>query len=59
MVADGDHVLATLDGQVAPERGVSKHTTAMVLSALTARGVPLIAVEEALWTVVETLQATD
>ncbi len=59
VVADGHQVLATLDGEVAPEHGVSKHTTTMVLSALTARGVPLIAVEEALWTVVETLQPTD
>lgn len=55
----GGNVLATLDGEVAPERGVTKHTTAMVLSALTAKGVPLIAVEEALWTAVETLQAPD
>ena len=59
VVADADAVLATLDGQVAPDRGVTAGTTGMVLTALVARGVPLIAVEEALWTVVETLQATD
>ena len=52
-------MLATLDGQVAPEHGVTAGTTGMVLTALAARGVPLIAVEEALWTVVETLQAED
>lgn len=59
VVADGEHVLATLDGQVAPERGVTPETTGMVLTALAARGVPLIAVEEALWTVAETLEAQD
>ena len=59
VMADSDHVLATLDGQVAPEYGVTGGTTGMVLTALAARGVPLIAVEEALWTVVETLQAED
>jgi DNA/RNA-binding domain of Phe-tRNA-synthetase-like protein len=59
VVADAEHVLATLDGQVAPEHGVTAQTTAMVVAALTARGVPLIAVEEALWTVAETLRAED
>ncbi|HYI36949.1 MAG TPA: phenylalanine--tRNA ligase beta subunit-related protein [Thermoleophilaceae bacterium] len=59
VVADREHVLATLDGDVAPDRGVSPATTAMVLTALAANGVPLIAVEEALWTVAEILQAQD
>ena len=59
VVADRDHVLATLDGDVAPDRGVTADTTAMVLTALAAKGVPLIAVEEALWTVAEMLQADD
>ena len=59
VVADHDHVLATLDGDVAPERGVTADTGAMVLTALTAKGVPLIAVEEALWTVAEVLQAQE
>lgn len=59
VVADAQHAVATLDGQVAPEYGVRKETTAMVLAALAAKGVPQIAVEEALWTVVETLQARD
>ncbi len=59
VVADREHVLATIDGQVAPERGVTSATTAMVLTALSARGVPQIAVEEALWTVAETLQARE
>lgn len=59
VVADREHVLATLDGDVAPERGVTPATTGMVLAALAAKGVPLIAVEEALWTVAETLQAEE
>ncbi len=59
VIADGDHVLATLDGQVSPERGVTSATTGMVLAALGAKGVPLIAVEEALWTIVETLRTRD
>ena len=59
VVADREHVLATLDGDVAPDRGVTAATTAMVLTALAANGVPLIAVEEALWTVAEILQAED
>ena len=59
VVADREHVLATLDGHVAPDRGVDDHTTGMVLAAVTARGVPQISVEEALWTVAEMLQAGD
>ncbi len=59
VLADGEHILATLDGQVAPARGVRADTTSMVIAALVAKGVPLIAVEEALWTVVETLQVRD
>ena len=59
VVADSDNALATLDGDVAAERGVTPQTTSMVLTALAARGVPLIAIEEALWTVTDTLQARD
>lgn len=59
VVADREHVLATMDGDVATERGVTPGTTGMVLTALAAKGVPLIAVEEALWTLAETLQAEE
>ncbi len=59
VVADRENVLATLDGQVAPDRGVTPATTAMVICALVARGVPQIAAEEALWIVAETLQARE
>jgi DNA/RNA-binding domain of Phe-tRNA-synthetase-like protein len=59
VVADHEHVLATLDGDVAPAHGVDKATTEMVITALAAKGVPVIAVEEALWTVAETLTAEE
>lgn len=55
VVADEDRALATLTGEVAEERGVSKRTTAMVLASIQAANVPMISVEEAIWTVAETL----
>jgi len=55
VVADEHRALATMIGEVAPERGVTKRTTAMVLASVQAANVPLISVEEAMWTVVETL----
>lgn len=59
VVADEHCALATLIGEVAPERGVRKGTTAMALASVQAANVPLISVEEAMWTVVETLATTD
>ncbi len=59
VVADEHRALATLTGEVAPERGVNKHTTSMVLASVQARNVPLISVEEAIWTVAETLTMQD
>ncbi len=44
-----------LSGEVAEERGVTPETARMVLASLQVKGVPLISVEEALWTVVEIL----
>jgi DNA/RNA-binding domain of Phe-tRNA-synthetase-like protein len=55
VVADEDHVLAVLSGEVAQEHGVSRSTERMVLCALQVKGVPQISVEEALWTVSDTL----
>ncbi len=55
VVADEERPVATLHGQVAEERGVTKDTADMVLAAIRARNVPAISVEEALWTVSETL----
>lgn len=55
VVADEDRSLATLHCEVAAERGVTKSTSDIVLGAIRARNVPAISVEEALWTVAETL----
>ena len=55
VLADEDRPLATLDGEVSEERGVTRQTEDMVLAAIQARNVPLISVEEALWTVAEVL----
>ena len=55
VISDEDHTLAVFSGEVAEERGVTPATTSMVLASIQVKGVPLISVEEALWTVVETL----
>jgi DNA/RNA-binding domain of Phe-tRNA-synthetase-like protein len=55
VIADEDHTLAILSGEVAEERGVTPETASMILASIQVKGVPLISVEEALWTVVETL----
>jgi DNA/RNA-binding domain of Phe-tRNA-synthetase-like protein len=57
VVADEDRPLAMLHGEVADERGVTRATTRMVLASLQVKGVPLISIEEALWTVADTLAA--
>ena len=54
-VADEHNCLAVLSGEVADERGVTRSTTNMVIGAIQVKGVPRISVEEALWTVAETL----
>ncbi|MBA3510130.1 MAG: hypothetical protein H0T19_08590 [Thermoleophilaceae bacterium] len=59
VIADEDCPLATLDGEVAEERGVTRATRATVLAAIRARNVPAISVEEALWTVADTLLTED
>jgi DNA/RNA-binding domain of Phe-tRNA-synthetase-like protein len=55
VISDENHTLAVFSGEVAEERGVTPETTSMVLASIQVKGVPLISVEEALWTVVETL----
>ena len=55
VIADEDHTLAVLTGEVAEERGVTPQTESMVLASVQVKGVPLISVEEALWMVVDTL----
>jgi len=54
-VADEDRTLALLGGEVAEERGVTPRTERMTIASIQVKGVPEISVEEALWTVADTL----
>lgn len=55
VVADEDRTLALLSCEAAAERGVTRHTERMTIAAIQVKGVPEISVEEALWTVADTL----
>jgi DNA/RNA-binding domain of Phe-tRNA-synthetase-like protein len=55
VVADGARPVAVVLGQVAEDAGVTPATQRMVLCALSVKGVPRIAVEEALWIAAEVL----
>lgn len=55
VVADDMRPVAMVLGEVAPDAGVTWDTQRMTLCALRVKGVPPIAVEEALWTAAETL----
>jgi DNA/RNA-binding domain of Phe-tRNA-synthetase-like protein len=55
VVADEMHPVALVLGEVAHDAGVTWETERMTLCALRVKGVPPIAVEEALWTAAETL----
>ena len=55
VVADESRAVALVLGDVATHAGVSPETERMMLCALRVKGVPAIAVEEALWSVGETL----
>jgi DNA/RNA-binding domain of Phe-tRNA-synthetase-like protein len=55
VVADDDRPVAIVLGEVAHDAGVTRRTRRMVLCALRVKGVPPIAVEEALWIAAETL----
>jgi DNA/RNA-binding domain of Phe-tRNA-synthetase-like protein len=55
VVADEDRCLALLSGEVSEDHGVRASACNLVLCALQVKGVPEISVEEALWTVSETL----
>ena len=55
VVADDAGPVGVLFGALAPGRGVSRRTTRMTLLAVQVAGVPDIHVEEALWTVADTL----
>jgi DNA/RNA-binding domain of Phe-tRNA-synthetase-like protein len=49
VIADEHRPVALLFGAIADGRGVQPHTSRMTLAATTVKGVPDIAVEEALW----------
>jgi len=55
VVADDTRPVALVLGEVAHDAGVTWDTQRMTLCALRVKGVPPIAVEEALWTAAETL----
>lgn len=55
VVADEARAVAVLFGDIAEGRGVHPETRRMLLSAVQVKGVPQLSIEEALWTVAETL----
>jgi DNA/RNA-binding domain of Phe-tRNA-synthetase-like protein len=55
VVADERSPLAVLFGDLAPDHGVTSHTTRMTLFTVQVQGVPEIHVEEAIYTCVEIL----
>jgi hypothetical protein len=55
VVADETRPVAVVLGEVSHDAGVTWDTRRMTLCALRVKGVPPIAVEEALWTAAETL----
>ena len=55
VVADADRSVAVLFADMAEGVGVESGTTRMRLASVQVKGVPDISVEEALWTVVETI----
>ncbi len=56
VLADSEHALGVLFGDLGDERGVTSATTRMLLVAVQVKGVPEVSVEEALWTVAEALE---
>jgi DNA/RNA-binding domain of Phe-tRNA-synthetase-like protein len=59
VVADDARPVAVVLGEVSHEAGVTPGTERMMLCALRVKGVPPIAVEEALWTAAEVLVGAD
>jgi hypothetical protein len=57
VVADEHRSLAVLFAEISAERGVTPRTERVVLAAIGVKGVPRVAVEEALWIAAETLEA--
>jgi hypothetical protein len=59
VVADDLRPVAIVLGEVAHDAGVTPPTERMLLCGLRVKGVPPIAVEEALWTAAEVLVGAD
>jgi DNA/RNA-binding domain of Phe-tRNA-synthetase-like protein len=59
VMADDRQPVAMVLGEVSPAAGVTPETEHMTLCALRVKGVPPIAVEEALWTAAEVLVGPD
>ena len=59
VVADAERSVAVLFGDIAEDRGVDPGTTRMLLCTVQVKGVPEIAVEEALWTASEVLRTPE
>jgi DNA/RNA-binding domain of Phe-tRNA-synthetase-like protein len=55
VIADAERSVAVLFADFAEGQGVTSSTTRMRLAAIQVKGVPDVSVDEALWTVVETL----
>ena len=56
VVSDAERSVAVLFGDIAEDRGVDPETKRMLLCTVQVKGVPEIAVEEALWTASEVLR---
>jgi DNA/RNA-binding domain of Phe-tRNA-synthetase-like protein len=59
VMADDRRPVAIVLGEVSHDAGVTPDTKRMILCALRVKGVPAIAVEEALWTAAEVLVGAD
>jgi DNA/RNA-binding domain of Phe-tRNA-synthetase-like protein len=58
VIADAERSVAVLFADFAEGQGVTSRTTRMRLAAVQVKGVPDVSVDEALWTVVETVLGT-
>jgi hypothetical protein len=57
VIADRNRPIALLFGAIGSGRGVRRKTKRMTLCSIQVKGVPDIAVEEALWLLVEALRS--
>ena len=57
VIADANEPVSLLFGAIGAGRGVDRHTERMIVASIQVSGVPDIAVEEALWLLLEALEA--